>query len=256
MLTERNFHTETYEVTLGDADYRREMRLSALLRLFQDAAGHHADRLGAGFEDLLSMGITWVLVRIRVEVERMPRLGEKITVETWPREPGSLEFFRDFLVLDAQGNELVRGLSVWTLLDVQERKIRRSSVLADRFPAPCGRMALDVRLTRQKELTHPREAYSRVVGYSDLDLNGHLNNTRYMDLMMDCFSLEEHRLYGVRSVEMAFTSEVLPGETLEMSADVSRAGQGTVRLEGRRREAGKTAFRAEVTIVERSDPEK
>ena len=256
MITELNYHTETYQVTLGDADYRREMRLSALLRLFQDAAGHHAEKLGAGFDHLLPMGITWVLVRIRVEVERMPLLGETIAVETWPREPGSLEFFRDFLIRDSRGNELVRGLSIWTLLDVQERKIRRSNVLADRFPAPCGRMALDVRLSRQKELKNPQVAYNRVVGYSDLDLNGHLNNTRYMDFMMDCFSLEDHRTYGVRAVEMAFTSEVLPGETLEMYTDVGGSAQGTVRVEGRRREAGKTAFRAEVAIEKRLDPEK
>jgi len=241
-------YQKRYQVGLGDIDFRKKLKISALFNYFQDIASLHAENLGVGIDSLMNNhGVTWVLTRIRVDLERIPVLGEDLLIETWPQPPGKLEFDRDFLVRDASGNELARVVSTWVIMDIAAREIKKTETITRNYPFnPRGR-AIDCRLGRFKAFSTPEVAYQRVIGYSDVDINEHLNSSKYIDFIMDCFSLEEHRRHDIRSLEISYLNEALSGDRLTMYKDLAASGSGLVYIEGCRQDNTRI-FKAQLAI--------
>lgn len=245
-------YKKNYHVDLRDVDFKRELRLSTLFGYFQDVANLAAADLGIGIDSLLDQyGVAWVLTRIRVDINRNPKLDEEIVIETWPQEPGKLEFERDYIVRDKSGEIIIRAISVWVLMDVEKRRLKRSDAIDFSFSEINTERAIDAEVSKLKGSENLETAYHKAIGYSDIDFNGHLNNSRYVDYIMDCFRVEEHRDYHVGSLEVNYVNEVLPGETLLLKKDLSAVSEGYIMIEGLREKDEKVVFRSRVKIERR-----
>lgn len=239
-------------VEMRDVDFTGSLKLSTLFSYFQDTANMHSDNLGIGFETIMEkFGVIWALIRIRVDIVRHPVMNEEIQIETWPQEPKSLEFTRDFLVYDKDGNIIVRAVSIWAILDMHTRKLKRSKLIAANYPPFSEERAIDCRLGKLKPFGQLEMAYKRVIAYSDIDINEHLNNTKYVDLIMDCFSLESHKAHYVRSIEFNYVHEALPGDTIILYKDLTAAEKNMIYIEGINEKNKKLAFQSRIEIAER-----
>lgn len=67
----------------AELDEHDHIRPAALLDLFQQLAGEHAETLGVGFDALYRQGRLWVVSRIKAVIENKPALYETVTAETW-----------------------------------------------------------------------------------------------------------------------------------------------------------------------------
>ena len=92
---------------------------SVLLYFIQEAAGQHSNLLAVGSEALEHL--FWAVSRNRVQITRLPRLGETITLETWPMPTTKVAYPRSVVAYDAQGQELFRSISLWVLMDKRTR---------------------------------------------------------------------------------------------------------------------------------------
>lgn len=239
-------------VDLRDVDFSRELKLSTLFSYFQDVASLASEDLGWGIEQLATkFRVAWVLMRIRVEVVRMPKYNEEITIETWPHEPKRIEFERDFLVRDANGDILVRASSIWVLMDIDERRLKRNDSIGIQYPAVREERALNKKLGKLQGYGNLEKVYKKVIGYSDIDFNGHLNNSKFVDYAMDVFPFENHKRFEVKSVEMNFINEALPGDTIILYKDVSKSHENIIYIEGKNDDISKTFFKSQVEIMER-----
>ncbi|GGA66572.1 acyl-[acyl-carrier-protein] thioesterase [Ornithinibacillus halotolerans] len=239
-------YEKTYPIELSDVDFKKELKLSALFNYFQDIANLAAENLGVGINDLLEKyGVAFVLMRIRVDVIRTPQLGEELQIETWPLQPGKLEFERDFIVRDSSGNIIARAVSVWVIMDLKKRRLKRSDAINLTYPELIEEKAIDVELKKLKAAENIEIAYYKKIGYSDIDFNGHLNNSRYVDYIMDCFQLEEIKQYNTKSIEVNYLNEALPGDTLVLKKSID---SNLVFVEGYREADHKVVFRAKVNI--------
>ena len=88
-----------------------EARLIAMLDCMQEAAGMHADRLGAGIRALMEKGLTWVLVRLHVRCASLPSSGQHVLVSTWPAGRKGIHALREFRLADDPDGEIVRATS-------------------------------------------------------------------------------------------------------------------------------------------------
>src|SRR5699024_8196390 len=80
-----------YYVDWGDVDLKKELKLSTLFSFFQEASSDASDDLGYSIDRLQKeFGVAWVLMKMRVDLIRSPKLSETITIETWPLEPTRL----------------------------------------------------------------------------------------------------------------------------------------------------------------------
>ena len=107
-----DFRVKTY-----DTYPNGKLSIPSLLDFLQEAAGLHAIKLKFGMHDLNARNETWVLSRMRVEIERWPERGDAIVVETWPKGMDRLFAVRDFLVFDEKGEILARSSSYWLLIN-------------------------------------------------------------------------------------------------------------------------------------------
>ena len=167
-----------------DVDLHRRLRLSRLFELFQEASIRHTEQLGMGREKTLDKGILWVLLMQRAEIARMPKYDERIVIKSWPGKTMHLLFPRYYSVETVSGELLLKGSAYWSLVDAGTRKVV--------FPEKYGVIIEGV--TTGEEISMPgtiRAAETScnqdfLVPYSFVDLNGHMNNTRYFDLAEDC----------------------------------------------------------------------
>jgi acyl-ACP thioesterase len=234
-----------YHVDYGDADYFKKLKLSSLFNYLQDIGNLHSQNLGISINDIREEhGVTWVMVRILVEIERMPNFNEDITVETWPNEPKKMEFVRNYIIRDREENILVRAIASWVIIDVVKREIRKTDLLNTKYPPFIESKAIDRGMSKLKANGELAFIYSKQIGYSDIDLNGHLNNSKYVDYITDCFSMHTHEKYTAESIQINYVNEALAGDTIDFYKDVSNLESGFVYIEGVDKLCQKVYFRA------------
>ncbi|NLJ78444.1 MAG: hypothetical protein GX329_03705 [Tissierellia bacterium] len=107
---------------------------------------------------------------------------------------------------------------------------------------------MDCRLGGLKPQNSPELSYRRRVGYSDIDINRHLNNCKYVDFMMDSFELEEHEKYHVKSIEVNYSKEALPGDTIAIYRELSQYPQGPIYIEGINERDDSLTFKSRIEI--------
>ncbi|WP_462409586.1 acyl-[acyl-carrier-protein] thioesterase [Neobacillus sp. Marseille-QA0830] len=241
---------KNYHIDLRDVDLKKQLRLSTLFSYFQETASLASEALGYGIEFLdKEFGVAWVLMRIRVEIIRNPNWDEEITIETWPLEPGKVEFDRDYLVKDKNGDIIIKAVSKWVIMDIASRKLRRSDKIGIRYPDNITERAIEGSLGKLKDFGSLETAYHKVIGYSDIDFNGHLNNSKYVDYIMDCFPVDDHKNYSMLMIDIQFQHEALPGDTITLQKDTSAADKNVIYIEGFNQADNKVVFKSQTFIA-------
>ncbi|MBQ5977872.1 MAG: hypothetical protein IJL51_07050 [Oscillospiraceae bacterium] len=187
-----------------DVDLYRRLRLSRLFELLQEASIRHTEQLGMGREKTLDKGLLWVVTMQRCEIDRLPEYDERITLTSWPGPMMHVFFPRYYRLADAQDKTLLSASALWMLVDEQTRKM----VFPDEWGVEIAGVTTgrEIRLpSGLKKLACSDEA-SFTVPFSYVDLNGHMNNTRYFDLAEDHIpaAAEGRRL---RAVSTEYTAE-------------------------------------------------
>lgn len=197
----------------AELDEHDHIRPAALLDLFQQLAGEHAETLGVGFDALYRQGRLWVVSRIKAVIENKPALYETVTAETWPEPTGRVDFDRDYLVRGEDGRIIAKGVSKWCVIDLNSRKLVRAQDIV--FP---GEFCLEKTFEPPFAKLLPAEtlplAFEHTVRRSDLDHNGHMNNARYGELLLDAVPTDRI----IRAFQIDFLHEAMRGETIAVHA--------------------------------------
>lgn len=206
-------YTESIHILTRDCDLRGGWRPSALLEAMQEVATAHCEAAGLGRGATDALGIAWVLSRSRVELNRLPRLGENVFLETYATPPRHLFFPRAYVLRGEGGEDLGGATSLWLLMDLTTRKAVASPFVAERLPiedrpAPVG-MPGTVR-----PLNGAPEVETLAPRYTEFDLNGHVNNTKYLDWCWNALGFEGLEGRELAGFDVNYDREILPGEIL------------------------------------------
>ena len=203
-----------------DVDLNRRLRTSRLFELLQEASIKHTEELGMGREMTLDRGLLWMIGMQRAEITRMPEYDEQIVLKSWPGKTMHVFFPRYYQLETAAGELLLRASALWTLVGSESRKLI--------FPEQYGVVINGV--VTGDEIAMPgaparlpcTEETPFCVPYSYVDLNGHMNNTRYFDLAEDCIpaSREGKKL---RLIQTEYVSEARMGA--QMTVRWGRKGE-------------------------------
>lgn len=212
IIPEQLVWNEPLKIRSYDVDFNGRTTSASICRLFLEAAWNHAEALGVGYSHLASQGKFWVLSRLRIEAQGYPAWRSAGTIRTWPRESSALFAMRDFEVLDESGTVMVGGASAWLILDEVSKRPQRLSRLLPSLAGVSARAAL----TRDPEKLPDCEAWEgcspATVRYTDIDVNGHMGSSRYINSMLDAYPFEFHREHMVQVLEVNYLSETRVGE--------------------------------------------
>ncbi|CAM3011481.1 acyl-ACP thioesterase domain-containing protein [Paenibacillus sediminis] len=187
-----NIWTEKHHIESEDVDFKADFCLSKHLEVFQRASDRDMEQLGVTRDHMIELGLGWMLITLDLELHRIPKVFEHVSVETWSKGSKGAMWQRDYLMLDEQQQETAKARSIWVLVDIEKRRIVRPSALQQEVPynteKSLGEPPEKVAIPEELEL---RPAYSMTVKYSGIDINGHLNNARYADLCYDALTADE-----------------------------------------------------------------
>jgi medium-chain acyl-[acyl-carrier-protein] hydrolase len=211
---------EWFDIRSFEIDFKKRASIQALCSFFQETAGNHVQDLGISIETLISQGMTWILSRFHIRVHRYPVWREHIRIETWPSDAYSFYALRDFNIFDEQDHLLVSASSLWLILDLKTRHPLRIPDHILKMQVKDRERALydpfDTSWRPQQVMLEKRFSVRR----SDLDLNQHVNNVRYVEWAVETVPDEIWQAYQLTEIEVSFRMESLYGDVI-----ISQNGQ-------------------------------
>ena len=220
-------HARTFPFPVREHELDADGRLSvvSLCGHLQDAASRHAGELGFSVERLSQSGLTWVLSRLLVDIVDRPGKDVELTLHTWPSGVSGLFATRDFLVTGTDGEAAVRATTAWLMLDVKRRRpARLTDDLLTIAPSDSLRSVSD---DFQRLAPLGADAIERRVrsGWSDLDVNRHVNHVRYVAWMLDAIPADLRGTAEVSRFELHFRAEIAEDRDLVIRSS-TRKEQG------------------------------
>jgi medium-chain acyl-[acyl-carrier-protein] hydrolase len=211
-------YQQDFEVNDMCVDRYGRMKLSTLLFIAQEMAGQHCMELALDYDTLAQRRLFWAVTRHRVQITRLPNRGEKLHVQTWPMPTTRVAYPRSMVAYDQQGRECFRSISLWVLMDLDSRLMvlpKKSGIDV------CGTLT-GTELTAPGSLVPKPLSNSRLrsVCFTDLDRNGHMNNTRYLDWIDDLLPSPFHESNSPREFTICYLSEAREGQDLELNWEV------------------------------------
>ena len=212
-------YVKEFEVSPVAVDQFGRMKTSRILACLQEVAGDHSAILGTDQKALTDKNLFWAVIRHRVQITRLPGTGEKLRLETWPMPTTRTAYPRSTIAYDEAGNECFRSISLWILMDAKTRAM----VLPGKSGVEVAGLLRGCELQAPSSLI-PKEmanVQTRTVRYTDLDINGHMNNCRYPDWVDDLLPSAFHARHEIRELTLCYMSEVRENEEVALHFDLT-----------------------------------
>jgi medium-chain acyl-[acyl-carrier-protein] hydrolase len=209
--------SETFRVRASEVDAGGHASVEAICDWLQEAAGNHAASLGWAVDDLLPRGLTWVLVRLRLELHRVPAWKETVEVTTWPSGVDRAWALRDFRLRDGDGRDIGSAGTAWAILDLASRRpVPPPSEVTDAAVGTPGRL-FEGPIERLPEPAGAPPRRPIEVRFADLDMNRHANNVRVIGWVLQGLP-DEVRPRRLARLDVEFRAEALLGDALVSEA--------------------------------------
>ena len=212
---EQFFYTETMTVMNADADFRSLLKPSALLRYVEQVSADHARTFGMTDQFFKDHGIAFLVGKQALKFDRVPQRAEKLTLLTRAEASRRGSVKRITTVTDAEGKQVAMVDCRWIVVSLAENRIlREPGWTVEGFWNETVEGELPLQLHKCREGL--ASAGEWTVRYSQCDLNGHLNNAFYLDLVCDALPLDVVRKGPVTFASINYHREVPMGETVEV----------------------------------------
>lgn len=196
-------------------DFSGKLMMGVFGNRLLNCADYHATDRGFGFTQKDGIHYTWVLSRLAVEMEDMPRQYEEIGVKTWIESVYRLFTDRNFELIDKEGKTMGYVRSVWAMINMETRKPVDLLALHGENLSECVcERACPIDKPGRIKVTQETPIAEHLIKYSDIDINGHVNSIKYIEHILDLFSLDTYKEKQIKRFEMAYVTESYYGDTL------------------------------------------
>ena len=175
-------YTFDSRIRYSETDETGALSLLGVINYLQDCSTFQSEDIGLGVEYLEEKKRAWLLSSWRIVIDRYPVLGERIKIGTWATSSKGIYGYRDFVIMDQDGNYLVRAESIWFFCDTE--KMVPVRVMPEDVAAYGNEEALDLGKAPRKILIPEEyeEGIPVTIATHHLDTNHHVNNAQYVDI--------------------------------------------------------------------------
>lgn len=209
-------YEKEYTVRFSEVAPNAHASLSAMVSYFQDTTMEHSNAAGQGVCELMEKGLAWLLASWHIKIIRYPKYNEKIYARTWATRFAGVYGYRDFEIVDTNGERIAAASSAWILYNANEQKMLRvSQKIADVY-APEGNFVFgenEARIRAPKQYTDVGEY---TVRRRDLDTNRHVNNIHYIDFALDALDEKEE----IKELRISYKKAAVLGDKINIGLAV------------------------------------
>ena len=203
------------------ADMNGHVKLPDVILLSLQVSGMQSIELGVSDKAILEdYNLVWIITDYDIEVVRLPRFAEEITIETEALSYNRLFCYRRFTIYDEGGQELIQMMVTFVLMDRDSRKVH---AVEPGIVAPY-QSDFNKKLIRGPKYANLEEPISKDyhVRFYDLDMNGHVNNSKYLDWIFEVMGADFLTKYIPKKINLKYVKEVRPGGVI--TSAVERTG--------------------------------
>ena len=214
-------------------DFSHRLFMGHLGNHLLNAADFHSTDRDFGMTYLNPIHKTWVLSRLAVEMDEMPMQYTKFNVETWVES--AMKYFtnRNFRVVGEDGKVYGYGRSVWAMIDTETRQPQDILEIHDgeivnwiETEKECP-IEKSSRVKMSDKAVLVREIYTY---YNDVDVNGHVNSIKYIEHILDLFSIDFYRENKIKRFEIAYVAESYGGDRLSFWQEQTGDNEYCIRI--------------------------
>lgn len=183
-------YTINQRIRYSEIDHNGTITLPGIINYFQDCSTFQSEDIGLGAENLKKRKKAWILSYWQVIVDRYPKLGEQVTVGTFATSFKGLFGDRNFVMKDAEGNQVACANSIWVFMDMEKGRPARpepEDIEAYGIAEPLE-MPYEGRKILPPEKMEDSEAFP--VRKYHIDTNEHVNNCQYVQMAMEMLPKE------------------------------------------------------------------
>lgn len=225
------YYRTSYIPRPGDYNRRGMLSYEALLQILEDASGRHSASAGDSIAKAFKNGIAWILTEWQVRIARRPINGECLSITTWVRgkAPASTAF-RDFIITDGNGKEIILAEAKFALFDLKASRLTRigEDLLSSYEPEQKEVFESSQRLREPSEYIKETDFSLR---RSDIDFNGHVHNTKYIDFALQALPEECFFKGSFSEIRIAYKNPVRENMSVSLKYG-SQNGEETVGIYG------------------------
>ena len=207
-LTDKNsYFTEYYKLNYSQVYPNRSIKYPELSNILQNAAANHADYAKLGFDDLQQYNQAWVMNRIRIEIDDLPKLNDEIEIDTWVELLRGPKSIRN-LSVKRNGQKIIGVSSLWAVFNTVKRRpevLALDSSQMQRFPDLHATSVENAKLEFDFEF---KKISDYQVQLSDLDVVNHVNNIKYIEWCLDTLPRDFILENSFKVIEMNFLREI------------------------------------------------
>ena len=206
-----------HDVVYYEADVTGKLSLPMIYNLAILSSTQQAIDLDIGPEYTHAKGLGWVVLQQLVTIKRRPKDGETITLMTKAKQFNPFFAKREYRLIDADGNDLVIMNGLFSMIDMNKRKLARiPKDMAEAYqPEHVRKIPRDPEVTPFDETRDADYVQEYVVRYLDIDSNHHVNNSKYAEWMSDVLPVEFLTSHEPTSMNIKYEHEVLPGNKIK-----------------------------------------
>ncbi|NLY85133.1 MAG: acyl-ACP thioesterase [Tissierellia bacterium] len=203
---------KSFEISYYETDKNKNLKPTSLLNLLGEIAGEHSSTI-VKIDRLEALNYAWMLHRWKVRIDRYPKAKEKIIIETWSSSIDRFYANREFFIYDEKEEVIGKASTFWIFVDIKKKRpIRIPEELQ------LGYKEIDERAFDEfydfKEKINIVDHLDFHVRRSDIDYNNHVNNTVYLDWMVEAVPEEIYDNYLLREFEILYKKEIKYGNTI------------------------------------------
>lgn len=216
-MTRPNKIAYPYLVEPFQEDATSALSWLTLGNLLLRVASVHAEEHGFGYNYSTVTQSGWVLSRLVVEVDRMPRTGENYAIATWVNKIYRQFTDRLYTLTNDQGECIGQVFSTWALIGMDNRKpVNLSQLPNGGFAKVLHNEAVSIASPERIRLGQAELVATHAAAFPELDINGHINSIRYLEMLLATFSVEDFQQTTLQRIDMAYLQEGHAGDVLHI----------------------------------------
>ncbi len=236
-------YSKDYTTSWHDTDLNRFVRPTPLLVYFEETSNLHVAAMGKSLDEIRDeAGLGFILSRMTVRFYKPIEAYKDMRVDTFTSEGRAFSSLRSYRAT-VDDEVVAEALTVWALVDINEKKPVKISSYDFGF-----KHEPPIEIDAPSRVAFPKDLELSLVGerkiyYSDCDYNGHMNNTKYLDMICDYLpNMKEKRL---SSLTLSFVREGKMDHTLCVYRGQKDENTYLIRTVD---EEGNTCLEAEATV--------
>lgn len=213
-------YNQQLKLSFAQCDKNTNMSWAELLRLTSDGAVEDFNMRGISWDLLVEEGIIFVVSRVSYHIYKMPKAEQLITLRSWEEAAQGPLFVRRYQIIDTETQEvLINSSSLWTIINFKTRKIIPAKSFSMR-PAPT--LTTDYDGIKPGKISSPENMEklgSHTIKFSDMDSNGHANNSKYMNFVIDVLPAEfQDKNYT--DLRINYSKEAVMGDVIDLFGSI------------------------------------